>query len=345
MHSSGSMPMIFVVGNSRSGTTMMGRILNNHSSIYTFKHEIHFFGQIYEPKPGKVSRSEALTYLAKLIRIKEKGYFSKEDLTQFYPGAESILKSFTPAQDYHPFELYSVYLLTVTTAAGKKIPCDQTPRNLFYLKEILQNYPEARIINMIRDPRGVLLSQKNKWKRRFLGARNIPYFEALRSWSNYHVVTISKLWNSSIAALKNVKDDPRVYSVQYETVLNQPEVEVGNICSFLGITYEPEMIQIPVIGSSARQDLNKTGIDNSRVDSWQQEHGLSTAEIYLCEKITGPVMQPLGYDFSFPKSSILSRGYQYFTLPFKLSFSLLLNLGRSKNILATIKRRVFSHQA
>ena len=37
---------IFVVGNSRSGTTMMGRILGNHPDIFTFK-ELHFFGQLW----------------------------------------------------------------------------------------------------------------------------------------------------------------------------------------------------------------------------------------------------------------------------------------------------------
>ena len=34
---------IFVVGSGRSGTTMMGRALNNHKDIFTFK-EIHFLG-------------------------------------------------------------------------------------------------------------------------------------------------------------------------------------------------------------------------------------------------------------------------------------------------------------
>ena len=37
---------IFIVGSSRSGTTMMGRILGNHSEIFTFK-ELHFFGTIW----------------------------------------------------------------------------------------------------------------------------------------------------------------------------------------------------------------------------------------------------------------------------------------------------------
>ena len=37
---------IFIVGSSRSGTTMMGRILANHKDIFTFK-ELHFFGTMW----------------------------------------------------------------------------------------------------------------------------------------------------------------------------------------------------------------------------------------------------------------------------------------------------------
>ena len=34
--------IIFIVGSSRIGTTMMGRILSNNSKVFTFK-ELHFF--------------------------------------------------------------------------------------------------------------------------------------------------------------------------------------------------------------------------------------------------------------------------------------------------------------
>ena len=44
---------------------------------------------------------------------------------------------------------------------------------------------------MIRDPRDVMLSQKNKWKRRFLGAKQIPLREVVRSYVNYNPILIS----------------------------------------------------------------------------------------------------------------------------------------------------------
>ncbi|MBK9638971.1 MAG: sulfotransferase [Bacteroidetes bacterium] len=38
--------MIFVVGNSRSGTTMLGRMLGRNSRVYKFP-ELHLFGPAY----------------------------------------------------------------------------------------------------------------------------------------------------------------------------------------------------------------------------------------------------------------------------------------------------------
>ena len=38
---------IFVIGSSRSGTTMTGRMLNKHHEIFTFN-ELHFYEQLWK---------------------------------------------------------------------------------------------------------------------------------------------------------------------------------------------------------------------------------------------------------------------------------------------------------
>ena len=40
---------VMVVGSSRSGTTMMGRVLGRHPCVFTFE-ELHFFEQMWQPE-------------------------------------------------------------------------------------------------------------------------------------------------------------------------------------------------------------------------------------------------------------------------------------------------------
>jgi len=63
--------IVFVAGNSRSGTTMMARILNNSNAIHSFN-ELHYFeGQIDIDDIGKTVNYEKInsltTYLMKNV--------------------------------------------------------------------------------------------------------------------------------------------------------------------------------------------------------------------------------------------------------------------------------------
>ena len=158
--------MLFVVGNSRSGTTMMGRILGNHDDVFTFG-ELHFFGQLWSPASStELDISAATELAAKLFCIQREGYRMHGGHQRFLEEAGQFCESIT-GYPISPVVLFSEFLRFEASQNGNSIPCDQTPRNVFYIDEILKSYPQVKIINMIRDPRDVLLSKKRKWKRRF----------------------------------------------------------------------------------------------------------------------------------------------------------------------------------
>ena len=59
--------IIFVIGNSRSGTTMLSRILNNHTKIRSFN-ELHFFNDIInEPLNKIINYKRALVIANKIL--------------------------------------------------------------------------------------------------------------------------------------------------------------------------------------------------------------------------------------------------------------------------------------
>jgi hypothetical protein len=332
---------IFVVGNSRSGTTMMGRVLGRHPEVFTLG-ELHFFEQLWSAPDGEriLSRTEAVRLAARLLCIQRDGYLNQSRPDHFYREAERLLASLPP-RDLTPAKIFEVFLVSEAEKNGKTIPCDQTPRNVFYIGEILALYPEARVINMVRDPRDVLLSQKRKWKRRFLGAGDIPFREVVRSWANYHPITISKLWNASTSAAGRHAGDPRVHLLRFEDLVNDPESATRQVCEFAGLSFEENMLFVPQVGSSSGLDHpEQRGIDRDRAGSWKRG-GLSSTELFLCQKIAGGPMQRYGYPLLTPSRPNAPRLVaSLVSFPAKLVFALLLNLGRMRNIQETIKRRL-----
>jgi omega-hydroxy-beta-dihydromenaquinone-9 sulfotransferase len=199
--------------------------------------------------------------------------------------------------------------------------------------------PNARIVNMIRDPRSVLLSQKNKWRRKFMGDDNMPLLEALRVWINYHPITISKLWSSALKVAMRHQNNPNFFHQKYEEFIFTPDKSIKKICDFCGIKFDAKMLDIPQIGSSVVRDrLDKKGIDKSRADSWKQG-GLNDTEIYLAQKITKGAMQFFGYEHINVKPNYLYLLYYCLTFPLKIMLSFIINIGRMKNVLEALKRR------
>ena len=334
--------MIFVVGNSRSGTTMMGRILGKHPDIYTFG-ELHFFGQLCAPPfSSELRKANAAKLAAELYCVQQEGYRTHGNPHRFLKEAQVFLNDLTSYPET-PALLFSAFLQREATKNGKTIPCDQTPRNVFYIKDILELYPKARIINMIRDPRDVLLSQKRKWKRRFLGGSDMPMKETFRDWINYHPITISHIWRTAVTAADQFIQHERVISIYFEELLAHPETTVKSVCDFAGISYTDTILQVPQVGSSVAEDKpQQLGINPHRAHSWQREttgRELSSAEIYLNQTITAALMKKHNYNSVSIQPNVASLTLHLLTFPVKLGGAFLFNLDRMKNIRQTLKRR------
>ncbi len=334
--------MIFVVGNSRSGTTMMGRILGKHPDVYTFG-ELHFFGQLCAPPfSSEMSKAKAAKLAAELCCVQQEGYRTHGNPRRFQKEAEAFLNGLTSYPET-PAELFSTFLRHEATKHSKIIPCDQTPRNVFYIKDLLELYPESRIINMIRDPRDVLLSQKRKWKRRFLGGSDMPVKESLRDWMNYHPITISHIWRTAVNAADQFAQHERVTSIYFEELLADSETTVKRVCAAVNISYTDTMLQVPQVGSSVDEDQpEQLGINPHRAHSWQNGE-LGSAEIYLNQTITTTLMKKHNYNPVSIQPNIAGLALHLLTFPVKLGGAFLFNLDRMKSIHQTLKRRLFNH--
>lgn len=335
---------VFIVGNSRSGTTMLGRVLGNHSQIHTFG-ELHFFeqqvdGATVRERPAW-SQRQLFGLLERLLTSAREGLFRQVEPGRYREQAGHILAA---AQANDPVSVYGAFLHYEAGQHGKTIPCEQTPRYLYFAAEILHAFPRARVINLVRDPRAVLRSQKYKWRRRYLGARAIPLREALRAWANYHPYIVARLWVSAVRAARRHESHPRFLSLQFEDLLQEPEKIVRRICSFLGVTYEPGMLEVPQIGSSIEEDRpERHGIDSSRSQSWRT-YGLSAVELAICERVAGDEMLRLGYMPTTAAASASAWAASMAVLAAKAALALVVNLHRTRHLGDALRRRIRDRQ-
>jgi hypothetical protein len=286
--------IIFVTGASRSGTTMLARLLGAHSRILALK-ELHFFGDIWEPrdKPGTIAEIELIEMAAVLFGRQQRRLWEGKPTDADREKARALVGTLV-SQDRTAARVYAAAVHLLAAEAGKQIACEQTPRNIFYARQVLDFYPGARILHIVRDPRAVLASQKNRWRLRKLGAQHLPWYEMLRNWVNYHPITMTKLWKKATEEAVRLQNHDRVRIVRFEDLVANPEDGIRNICRFVGVDFEPPMLDVPRWGSShLKAGDEEKGISSRVNDEWRctlpPAHGL------ICERMAAPLMDKFDY--------------------------------------------------
>jgi len=306
---------VFVTGASRSGTTMLSRILGNHSQILGLR-ELHYFGDLCDPTAVGTLNIRALTSLAaKIFSRQDRDVWGSDPTELEISKARELCESLAPEQRTG-YGVFAAALTCLATESGKLIVCEQTPRNVFYAPSILANLPGAAFLHVVRDPRAVVASQKNRWKMRLLGARRVPFHETIRTWVNYHPVTMAKLWRNATEAALRLRGHHGVMLTRFEDLITDPELHIHAICDFLDVPFEPAMSLVPKWGSSnVKHDTDKKGLSKDVLDQW--ESVLSDGEVEIVEHITGELLRNFSYE-------PFSRGgaYSHSTLPHRLTYPL-----------------------
>lgn len=285
--------LLFVVGASRSGTTMLSRILGRNKELFGLQ-ELHYFGDIWDPNSDDTAMpvDRATEIAAILFSRQRKDVWGGAPEAEDYAAARALLDGISSVS-YS--DLFRRLAKSLAERSAKNIPVEQTPRNIYYVTRLLEIYPSCRIVEVVRDPRAVLYSQRQRWKMRSLGARNVPIKEVVRVWLNYHASTMSLLWLKAVASGFAVEGNARVKRVRYEDIVNKPEQTIKGICVFLGIEFAKEMLSIPRIASSTATNTNQDkGISQESAAAWKV--GLPPGDKAICEHITWKAAHHLGYD-------------------------------------------------
>lgn len=309
--------IIFVTGASRSGTTMLNKILGANSRILSLK-ELHYFGGMVDVErlSEKATGEDLVNFTSIIFTRNAKGLWGGEPSETEINLAKELVKAHSPENTTYA-QLYSHAVNYLAATEKKDIACEQTPRNIFYAKTLLRSYPNSKFIHIIRDPRAVLASQKAKWRQKKLGGHKIPLMQVLRVWINYHPITMSKLWVNATRAATQLSSSNKIMLIRYEDIVEFPDKILRDICEFLDVDYELEMLNISTMGSSYREsNQGNKGISKEGLNRWK--NNLSEGEISICEIITDEYMNKFSYKKQKTKSKYLHIALQVVAYPFHL---------------------------
>jgi hypothetical protein len=272
---------VFVVGYPKSGTTLLLGLLDGHPQLAVIPGETRWFT---DPTPTLDQLHERWIHLL----INPTGQEPFWLLGQPTDGADPYLR-FTEALLGIAARNPEVDLLTVLAAVfAEEAPCprawvEKTPLHVFHFDRIRRQFPDARFIQVVRDPRTTVA--------------------AIRRFREHGWTTDLDETTSGVAAALECAADissDNYLVVRYEDLVTATERELRRVATFVGVEWSPTLLCPTQMGEPRR--ANSSHLDR-RVVGTIHERSLNAGEaefdehtLALINARTSASARALGYD-------------------------------------------------
>ena len=272
-------PPIFVVGASRSGTTLLYSILCSSGEFPHYEAETHLL-DICQIKYGDIKKDKNYN---RFINdwIQSKPFFrSGLEPVEFKRKSEENRSSYV---DFMKF-----FMASLAKKQGKKRWAEQTPGHLFHMGILSKAFPKAKFIHVIRDGRDVALSKR---KVGWIGTRSSDPIKQLI----YAAIDWKMAIRYGQSYAKKLGDN--YLEICYEDIICNLDGVLKTVGNFAEIKIDKEQIKSSSIGSLRKGntafDERMGGISSEGMDRWKRI--LTEKEIYVLNLVIGDTLVNLGY--------------------------------------------------
>ena len=269
---------VFIIGCQRSGTTFLGSLLGGHSECVCVPEAQFKFSLVRDS-------SEVCGYADLFERLSENWRF------KIWGISYQDIKPFLSASQGSPKSLLVAAVRAFAEKVGRREPSmwiDHTPENIWSPDVLLEAFPNAKIIHIVRDGRATAASV-------------LPL-----DWGPNEILSASEWWDRSIAMglelESRMPEHDLIMRVRYEDLVQAPDEILTKLCVFLGLEFEPEMVTgkgFKAPGYTAKQHAmvgSAPSLDS--MSKWQKT--LSKRQIEIFEMLSGRYLQELHYDLLNP---------------------------------------------
>jgi hypothetical protein len=288
---------LFIVGNDRSGTTMLRLILDRGPDV-AIPPESMFLTDFADAfKAGEPRDPDAAARF-----VHEVWNHPKVRLWELPGEPPAVPPGLAPADAYRfaveaPFKAYAA-------KHAKPRWGDKTPHYVNHVDHLLELWPRARFVVLVRDGRDVAIS-----------LRKMP-FGPNNAWA------AAPWWARGIRAGEEAQraHPDAVLTVRYEDLARDPRAVVPRICEFLGLDYSDEMLALEKADRSkiVRDQTSWfptlfDGINTTAVGRWKREMSARDQRVFAAQ--AGAELARHGYDVASDRphhvTPLQERLYRY----------------------------------
>jgi hypothetical protein len=277
---------IFIVGSPRSGTTMLQYRLRNHPRISLPTGESHFIVSLYrhQEKYGDLSRLENIRQVLQAMHAQNRS-FLETDLHGLKFDIDALASDLHAEGRHTMPAIVSGLFEKNARGEGKARWGDKTPYYVMHLPKLLEWFPDAQFIHLIRDGRDVALS----------------LFGRQHDFHVYNTYFAAEYWESYVEkghALGSALPPDQYLELRYEDLLAQPEATMRKLCAFLGEAYSAELFEVASVDGPSKTPLVHKPLQADNAGKWRSK--MSTSQILAFEGVAGKTLREFGYDLISP---------------------------------------------
>jgi hypothetical protein len=277
---------IFIVGLGRSGTTLLSRMLDAHSEIAIFP-ETWWYAVL--DRLGCTMEFSDPWQTSLFLNEVWKSLKSNRD-----PAARVLAREASKEPRYLGPTARVLERIGRAYANERRarIWGEKTPAHALWLPEVRDLFPCARVLFVVRDPRDVLVSYDDRWNK---GRRSTGYLITTASLLKYYLLYL----------LHRETFPPEQFRcVKYESLTAQPRVELEKICDFLGVDFEPSMLNFYHRYANVENEMAEgrhhlllsKPVTTDHIGRYKK--ALGPSQVALVERLLGEEMRALGYTLS-----------------------------------------------
>lgn len=296
---------VFILGCTKSGTSLTRNLFDGHSSLFVVPTESHFFQftgswvnyYFRSSQPANLSFDEMKGKLCKWI-----DYINKRtnDVADGFTIGKWNQEKFKELIFSKPVEnlreLSDLYIESMYVSLyNKPYPnlrfIEKSVENAEFALEWLQLYPDAKFIHILRNPYSNLVAI-----RKYKGSSKFPFLNR----------AFLSMYNSYYFLYKNLKllskDQYKV--ILYEDLISRPAEVMREVADFVNIDFNETLLMPTLFGESwsgnSTSKVSFSGVSNINLEKWKNE--ITKYEVSVVNELFPHVLKDYKFEMVNPKN-------------------------------------------